>query len=73
MGLCFQKEEIKHYRGIYMLVKIEFRDGKIRDYDVDIDYNNRVIDIMKEANGYIKRTGFFPFEAVTAVMFEEEE
>ena len=56
----------------YMSVNIEFRDGKIRDYDVDIDYGNRVINIMKEEGGYRKSIGFIPFEAVIAVRIEGE-
>ena len=56
-----------------MLVKIEFRDGKIREYEVEIDYENRIIDIIDKGESDRKMKGFFPFEAVTAVMFKEEE
>lgn len=56
----------------YMLVKIEFMDGKTGKYEVEIDYENRVIDVIERKKGDREIVGFFPFEAMRAVEFEKE-
>lgn len=51
------------------IMNIEFVDGKSGKYDAEIDYQNRVIDILDKG----ERIGLIPFEAVLGVGFEAEK